>query len=137
MDPYEALGIDPSFDGDLRAVRNRLVKQYSEVGATPDEERMKAVNLAYEALRDVHVAAPRRVVFRGGSGSSFVLDGRRYAIARTPRRPALRDPAAVAVPLLTAGFLALVLGWMGAAVAAVWLTWLYARRRRVNTRPET
>ena len=24
MDPYEALGIDPSFDGDLRVVRNRL-----------------------------------------------------------------------------------------------------------------
>lgn len=138
MDPYEALGIDPSFDGDLRVVRNRLVKQYSEIGATPDEERMKAINLAYDALRDVHVRGPssRRVVFRGGAGSSFVLDGRRYAIARAPR-PALRDPAAVAVPLLTAGFLALVLGWMGAAVAVVWLVWLLARRRRTNTRPMT
>ena len=66
MDHYEALGIDPSFDGDLRVVRNRLVKQYSEAGATPDEERMKAINLAYERLRD-RPAPLARVVFRGGA----------------------------------------------------------------------
>ena len=71
MDHYEALGIDPSFDGDLRVVRNRLVKQYSETGTTPDEERMKAINLAYERLRD-RPAPLARVVFRGGAGSSFV-----------------------------------------------------------------
>ena len=92
MDPYEALGIDPSFDGDLRVVRNRLVKQYSEAGATPDEERMKAINLAYERLRD-RPAPLARVVFRGGAGSSFVLDGRRFVIARPPRQP-----AAIAAP---------------------------------------
>ena len=60
MDHYEALGIDPSFDGDLRVVRNRLVKQYSEAGATPDEERMKAINLAYE-----RAAGPARAARTG------------------------------------------------------------------------
>ena len=124
MDPYEALGIDPSFDGDLRVVRNRLVKQYSEVGATPDEERMKAINLAYATLREVHVAAPRRVVFRGGAGSSFVLDGRRFVIARPPRRP-----AAIAAPMLGAGLTVLVFGWPG-AVAVVLLA-LVAQYQRV------
>jgi hypothetical protein len=39
-------------------VRNLLVKRYFEAGETPDEERMKAINLAYEALRD---PARRRV----------------------------------------------------------------------------
>ncbi|MBE2318581.1 J domain-containing protein [Solirubrobacter sp. CPCC 204708] len=114
MDPYEALGIDPSFDGDLRVVRNRLVKQYSEVGATPDEERMKAVNLAYAALRDRHVSRPPRVVFRGGPGSSFVLDGQRFVIARRPRQP-----AAIAAPVLGAGALVLAFGWAGAAVVVL------------------
>lgn len=112
MDPYEALGIDPSFDGDLRVVRNRLAKQYSEVGATPDEERMKAINLAYEALRDRPVVA-RRVVFRGGVGTAFVLDGRRFVVGRPQRQP-----AAIAAPLLGAGALVLVFGWAGAVVAA-------------------
>ena len=50
MDPYATLGITPAYRGDLRAVRNLLVKRYFEAGETPDEERMKAVNLAYELL---------------------------------------------------------------------------------------
>jgi hypothetical protein len=50
MDPYEILGISPAYEGDLRAVRNLLVKRYFEAGETPDEERMKAINLAYEQL---------------------------------------------------------------------------------------
>jgi len=124
MDPYEALGITPSYDGDLRALRNRLVKQYSEVGATPDEERMKAINLAYDALRDAHEPAQRRVVFRGGSGSSFVLDGQRFVIARRPR-----EPAAIAAPVLAAGLAVLVGGWAGAAVVAV--VWLLVQYQRV------
>lgn len=126
MDPYEALGITPSFDGDLRALRNRLVKQYSEVGATPDEERMKAINLAYEALRDVHVAPPRRVVFSGGAGSSFELDGVRFVIARRPR-----EPAALAAPLLAGGLVVFAFGWAGAlAVAVVWALVRYQRMYR-------
>jgi len=52
MDPYEILGITPAYDGDLRALRNRLVKRHFEAGAEPDEERMKAINLAYELLSD-------------------------------------------------------------------------------------
>lgn len=52
MDPYEILGITPAYEGDLRAVRNLLVKRYFEAGETPDEERMKAINLAYELLSD-------------------------------------------------------------------------------------
>ena len=52
MDPYEILGITPAYHGDLRARRNVLVKRYFEAGETPDEERMKAVNLAYELLSD-------------------------------------------------------------------------------------
>ena len=52
MDPYEILGITPAYEGDLRGLRNRLVKRYFEAGATPDEERMKAINLAYELLSD-------------------------------------------------------------------------------------
>jgi hypothetical protein len=125
MDPYEALGITPSYDGDLRALRNRLVKQYSEVGATPDEERMKAINLAYDALRDVHVPTQRRVVFRGGSGSSFVLDGQRFVIARRPR-----EPAAIAAPVLAAGLTVFVLGWVGVAVVAV--VWALVQYQRVH-----
>ena len=113
MDHYEALGIDPSFDGDLRVVRNRLVKQYSEAGATPDEERMKAINLAYERLRD-RPAPLARVVFRGGAGSSFVLDGRRFVIARPPRQP-----AAIAAPVLGAGALVLLFGWPGLVAVLV------------------
>ena len=113
MDHYEALGIDPSFDGDLRVVRNRLVKQYSEAGATPDEERMKAINLAYETLRD-RPAPVGRVVFRGGAGASFVLDGRRFIIARPPR-----DPAAIAAPVLGGAALVLVFGWAGVVVVLV------------------
>ncbi|MDA0178863.1 J domain-containing protein [Solirubrobacter phytolaccae] len=128
MDPYEALGIDPSFDGDLRALRNRLVKQYSEAGATPDEERMKAINVAYESLRDGHVARvvpASRVVFRGGPGSSFVLDGRRFVLARPPR-----EPAAIAAPVLAAGLVVLVFGWVGLAVGgAVWVLWRQLTRR--------
>ncbi len=50
MDPYETLGITPAFSGDLRAVRNQLVKRYFEAGEAPDEERMKAINLAYALL---------------------------------------------------------------------------------------
>jgi hypothetical protein len=50
MDPYAALGISPTYRGDLRARRNALVKRYSEAGETPDEERMKAINLAYALL---------------------------------------------------------------------------------------
>ena len=50
MDPYETLGIAPAYRGDLRAVRNLLVKRYFEAGETPDEERMKAINLAYEVI---------------------------------------------------------------------------------------
>ena len=127
MDPYEALGIDPSFDGDLRAHRNRLVKQYSETGATPDEERMKAINVAYEVLRDGHVARPAvsRVVFRGRPGEAFVLDGRRFVLARPPR-----DPAAIAAPVLAVGFLVLAFGWIGAAVGgAVWVAWRQLSKR--------
>src|SRR4051794_7710161 len=52
MDPYEILGITPAYEGDLRARRNLLVKRYFEAGKTPDEERMKAINLAYERLSD-------------------------------------------------------------------------------------
>ena len=52
MDPYEILGITPAYDGDLRALRNRLVKRYFEAGETPDEECMKAINRAYELLSD-------------------------------------------------------------------------------------
>ena len=52
MDPYEILGITPTYTGDLRALRNALVKRYFEAGETPDEERMKAINLAYELLGD-------------------------------------------------------------------------------------
>src|SRR5262245_9391206 len=52
MDPYEILGITPAYEGDLRALRNLLVKRYFEAGETPDEERMKAINLAYELLTD-------------------------------------------------------------------------------------
>ena len=52
MDPYEILGITAAYEGDLRAVRNLLVKRYFEAGETPDEERMKAINLAYEQLSD-------------------------------------------------------------------------------------
>ena len=33
-------------------MRNLLVKRYFEAGETPDEERMKAINLAYELLSD-------------------------------------------------------------------------------------
>lgn len=129
MDPYEALGIDPSFDGDLRALRNRLVKQYSEAGATPDEERMKAINVAYEVLRDGHVArpvVPSRVVVRGRPGEAFVLDGRRFVLARPPR-----DPAAIAAPVLAVGFLVLAFGWVGAVVGgAVWVLWRQLSRRK-------
>ncbi len=97
MDHYEALGIDPSFDGDLRVVRNRLVKQYSEAGATPDEERMKAINLAYETLRD-RPAPLARVVFRGGAGS--VVRARRAAVRASPARPASprRSPPRCSAP---------------------------------------
>jgi len=127
VDPYEALGIDPSFDGDLRALRNALVKQYSEAGATPDEERMKAINVAYETLRDGHVArvSGPRVVFRGRPGEAFVLDGRRFVLARPPR-----DPAAIAAPVLAVGFLVLAFGWIGAvAGGAVWVLWRQLTRR--------
>jgi len=125
VDPYEALGIDPSFDGDLRALRNGLVKQYSEAGVTPDEERMKAINVAYEALRDGHVARPSRVVFRGRPGDAFVLDGRRFVLARPPR-----DPAAIAAPVLAVGFLVLAFGWIGAvAGGAVWVLWRQLTKR--------
>ena len=51
MDPYETLGISPAYTGDLRTARNLLVKRYFEAGETPDEERMKAINVAYEMLR--------------------------------------------------------------------------------------
>src|SRR4051794_28746035 len=50
MDPYEILGITPAYQGDLRARRNVLIKRFFEAGETPDEERMKAINLAYEVL---------------------------------------------------------------------------------------
>ena len=73
MDPYETLGITPAYEGDLKALRNRLVKRYFEAGEAPDEERMKAINVAYELLsgparrgrgrpahdRDAHAARPR------------------------------------------------------------------------------
>ena len=52
VDAYEILGITPAYEGDLRALRNLLVKRYFEAGETPDEERMKAINLAYELLSD-------------------------------------------------------------------------------------
>ena len=42
----------PGVQGDLRELRNLLVKRYFEAGETPDEERMKAINLAYELLSD-------------------------------------------------------------------------------------
>ena len=35
MDPYEVLGITPAYEGDLRALRNRLAKRYFEAGETP------------------------------------------------------------------------------------------------------
>jgi hypothetical protein len=125
MDPYEILGISPAYEGDLRAVRNLLVKRYFEAGETPDEERMKAINLAYDALRDVHVPARRRVVFRGGSGSSFVLDGQRFVIARRPR-----EPAAIAAPVLASGLVVLAFGWVGAALVAV--VWALVQYQRVH-----
>src|SRR4051794_15313209 len=50
MDPYEILGITPAYEGDLKARRNLLVKRFFEAGEAPDEERMKAINLAYEVL---------------------------------------------------------------------------------------
>src|SRR3954465_5207283 len=50
MDPYEILGITPAYTGDLRALRNLLVKRHFEAGEIPDEERMKAINVAYELL---------------------------------------------------------------------------------------
>src|SRR3954451_25192372 len=50
MDPYEILGVTPAYEGDLRALRNALVRRYFEAGETPDEERMKAINVAYELL---------------------------------------------------------------------------------------
>ncbi len=81
---------------------------------------MKAINLAYEALRDV--PAPRsRVVFRGGAGESFVLDGRRFMIARPPRQP-----AAIAAPVLARRGLvvALRLGRAGGGRRGVaWALW--------------
>jgi hypothetical protein len=52
MDPYEILGITPDYAGDLRVLRNALVKRYFEAGETPDEERMKAINVAYALLSD-------------------------------------------------------------------------------------
>src|ERR1700754_4436618 len=58
MDPYEILGITPAYDGDLRARRNLLVKRYFEAGETPDEERMKAINLAYAQLLSRPATAP-------------------------------------------------------------------------------
>src|SRR5205823_3059019 len=48
------------FEGDLRAVRNVLVKRYFEAGETPDEDRMKAINVAYEALREAARRRPAR-----------------------------------------------------------------------------
>jgi hypothetical protein len=63
MDPYDTLGITPAYEGDLKALRNRLVKRYFEAGETPDEERMKAINLAYGMLRDrPRVVAPLEIV---------------------------------------------------------------------------
>ena len=50
MDPYATLGVTPAYRGDLRAARNLMVKRYFEAGEAPDEERMKAINLAYELL---------------------------------------------------------------------------------------
>jgi hypothetical protein len=52
MDAYEILGITPAYEGDLRALRNRLAKRHFEAGEAPDEERMKAINVAYELLSD-------------------------------------------------------------------------------------
>ena len=98
MDHYEALGIDPSFDGDLRVVRNRLVKQYSEAGATPDEERMKAINLAYERLRDRPVAARAGWCSEAAPAPRSCSTGGGSCIARPPRQP-----AAIAAPVLGVG----------------------------------
>ena len=124
VDAYEILGITPAYEGDLRAVRNLLVKRYFEAGETPDEERMKAINLAYERLRD-RPAPLARVVFRGGAGSSFVLDGRRFVIARPPRQP-----AAIAAPVLGAAALVLVFGWPG--LVAVLVLALVRQYQRVH-----
>ena len=71
MDPYEVMGITPAYEGDLRALRNLLVKRYFEAGETPDEERMKAVNLAYELLSDPArrraASAPERLSIATGA----------------------------------------------------------------------
>jgi Putative Ig domain len=62
MDPYEILGITPEYAGSLRAVRNLLAKRYFEAGETPDEERMKAINLAYELLSQPVAPEPLSIV---------------------------------------------------------------------------
>src|SRR3954454_978955 len=66
MDPYEILGITPAYEGDLRALRNRLVKRYFEAGPTPDEERMKAINIAYEELSARRFAPEPLSIATGG-----------------------------------------------------------------------
>jgi hypothetical protein len=82
MDPYEILGITPAYEGDLRALRNHLVKRYFEAGETPDEERMKAINAAYELLSDL----PRR---RAAQPLSIATSALPVATAGEPYRSRL------------------------------------------------
>ena len=84
MDPYEILGITPAYQGDLRARRNFLVKRFFEAGETPDEERMKAVNLAYELLCD-----PARRAAIAAAPVSIVTSALAVARADEPYRARL------------------------------------------------
>jgi hypothetical protein len=81
MNPYEVLGISPAYAGDLRAVRNLLVKRYFEAGEAPDEERMKAINLAYALLSDParrHVAAAPEALTIASGALPAARAGERY-----------------------------------------------------------
>ena len=99
MDPYETLEITPGFSGDLRAQRNRLVKRHFEAGEAPDEERMKAINIAYEALRGrpVVVTAP------AAGPPAIVTDSLPRARAGEPYRATLDVRGALTADRLPAG----------------------------------
>src|SRR4051812_14561801 len=81
MDPYEILGISPDYEGDLRALRNLLVKRYFEAGETPDEERMKAIKRRLPGAQRSR-ATPR---------AAAALDRDGHAPGRARRR-AVRGP---------------------------------------------
>src|SRR5262245_4560873 len=85
VDPYEILGITPAYEGDLRALRNRLVKRYFEAGETPDEERMKAINVSYDVLSD----ARRRRAATAKAPLAIVTSALPVATAGEPYRARL------------------------------------------------